>query len=65
MIEFFPWYQAGQALVRCGGDGGCGALLADGDTDQHLRWHLRIEANVELTNAMERKVQSRRVVGTW
>lgn len=43
MIEFQPWYQAGQQLVRCAGDGGCGALLLDGDIEVHQRLHDRIE----------------------
>jgi hypothetical protein len=36
-IEFIPWYRAGVALVLCGGDDGCGALI--GDADLHRKWH--------------------------
>lgn len=43
MIEFMPWYEGGATLLRCGGDGGCGALLSSGDTELHTRWHKRIE----------------------
>ena len=42
-IEFMPWYEAGTALFRCGGDGGCGALLVSGDAELHIRWHRNIE----------------------
>ena len=42
-IEFMPWYGANQQLVRCGGDGGCGAVLMSGDTELHQRWHDKID----------------------
>lgn len=42
MIEFLAWYHAGSDLVRCGGDGGCGALLVSGDTELHKAWHEKI-----------------------
>lgn len=42
MIEFQPWYQSGQQLVRCAGDDGCGALLLDGDADLHMKFHERV-----------------------
>lgn len=42
MIEFQPWYNAGQQLVRCGGDSGCGALLLDGDAELHTQFHEKV-----------------------
>lgn len=45
MIEFMRWYQPGGELVRCGGDGGCGALVVSGDAEVHLKWHERLSAS--------------------
>lgn len=36
MIEFVPWYQSGSALVRCQE---CGAVVVEGDTELHTKWH--------------------------
>lgn len=44
MIEFMPWYQAGEGIVRCEGDEGCGTLLLSGDTERHVKWHKKVEA---------------------
>lgn len=42
-IEFMPWYQPGSPLLRCGGDEGCGALLVEGDTELHTKFHERVD----------------------
>jgi hypothetical protein len=62
-IEFLAFYKPGVHLLLCGGDDGCGALI--GDAEAHAKWHQRILSTENLTDAMERKVKSRRIVGTW
>jgi hypothetical protein len=52
-IEFIPWYRAGVALVLCGGDDGCGALI--GDADLHRKWHVRSDQFENFTLRQERK----------
>lgn len=49
MIEFQNWYMTGQQIVRCGGDGGCGALLLDGDTDVHVKFHEEVTRAADLS----------------
>lgn len=67
MIEFMPWYEAGRAMVRCGGDGGCGAVLVDGDTDLHRKFHKRIDdaeaAVVRTVNRLNFPEHHTRVLG--
>jgi hypothetical protein len=60
VIEFMPWQAYGVYLLRCGGDGGCGALLVEGDTEVHQRWHERIEKPPPPP-----PLPITRVVGTW
>lgn len=43
MIEFMPWYRPGADLLRCSGDGGCGALIMSGDAEIHVKWHEKVE----------------------
>lgn len=43
MIEYLPWYHPGAEFLRCAGDGGCGALVVEGDIEVHNRWHEKIE----------------------
>lgn len=45
-IEFLSWYIPGGALTLCGGDDGCGALVAN--TETHLKWHEKMQPPVIL-----------------
>lgn len=48
-LEFMPWYGTAEQMVRCGGDDGCGALLMDGDTSLHQKWHDMVWPHIEIS----------------
>lgn len=51
-VEYLPWYQTGQQLVRCLG---CGSLLAEGDAEPHTKWHNAVSLmSMELTDMQNR-----------
>lgn len=66
-IEFLPWYQPNQNMLRCGGDGGCGALLVSGDAELHTKWHTRIDyieaLAIRTANRLDRPNDHARVLG--
>lgn len=43
MIEYLPWYHPGAEFLRCAGNGGCGALIVEGDIEVHNKWHAKVE----------------------
>ena len=51
-VEYLPWYQTGQPLVRCLT---CGGLLSEGDTEPHTKWHNAVSLmSMELTDMQNR-----------
>jgi hypothetical protein len=42
-IEFMPWPHNVLYPLRCGGNGGCGALIVEGDIEVHMRWHQNVK----------------------
>jgi hypothetical protein len=59
-VEFHPWYQPGQQLVRCSGDDGCGCLLAEGDVQLHMKWHEKVD---RMTSPWKRRGSSPELTG--
>jgi hypothetical protein len=55
-IEFMPWYEAGESILRCGGDDGCGAMLVSGDTEVHMKHHKRIDSIEEHLVRIENRI---------
>lgn len=39
-VEFLPFHQPGNSMLRCEGAQGCGALVMSDDAERHERWHL-------------------------
>ncbi len=36
MIEYLPWYNPGEHVLRCLS---CGSMIGSGDTETHTSWH--------------------------